>query len=317
MSGAVKPMDSEDHPVQHHQRTKPYGGFSSPLHRNSDNEDPSICLTGLGPNSSSAYGADDGRATNYWVRDLASDYDYCLVFPAENGEFTSIGKGYIQTLRKLGFELFIYKNINALQEIYVLVRAPLEKLRAFADNLDYLMLLDAKEIEDCLLKGNEEEGIGPVEISHMTEVTRYRPYEKIYGRYSRNVSESLYYHEYGSNHPFRDLVRLKLTAMIMESRPADGSQNLKLRRYIRNKTLLSCFPLHNRTKTRNIEVKWELYPRQRLPIHDLKEYFGEKLGLYFAFLEHYSTCLWIPAVRPSLIADFRSSRCVNPTSVFE
>lgn len=285
-------MESTDN--THSFRTKQRYGYG--YNNGGDNVDQSICLTDMRNSSSAMDNSHDDPDGTTWIRDLASNYDYCLVFPAENGQFTSTGRGYIQTLRKLGFESFIYKNINALQEIYVLVRVPLDKLRAFADNLDFLMLLDAKEIEDCIVKGDMEENISPVEISHMQEVTRYRPFEKIYGRYSRNVPESFYYHEYGVDHPFRELIRLKLTGMIMESRPADGSQNLKIRRYMRNKTLLSCFPLHNRIKTRSIEVKWELYPRQRLPIHDLKEYFGEKLGLYFAFMEHYSTFLWTPAV---------------------
>jgi hypothetical protein len=284
-------MEAED---RHNSRTKPMYSMY--------NTDQSICLTDLGPSSSTNDYYQDGmqsgtdRPSNYWLHDLASDYEYCLVFPAENGNFTEKGRGYIQTFRKLGFELFIYKNLNALQEIYVLLRTPLEKLRAFADNLDFLMLLDAKEVEDCITNGDSEEGISSRDISHMPEVTRYRPFEKIYGRYSRQVPETLYYHEYGATDPFRELVRLKLTSMIMESKPSDGSQNLKIRRYIRTKSLLGCFPLHNRNKTRTIEVKWELYPRQRLPIHDLKEYFGEKLGLYFAFMEHYTSFLWIPAV---------------------
>ncbi len=242
------------------------------------------------------FSQESSKNTN-WVRDLASDYDYCVVFPAEKGEFTQKGAGYIRTMRKLGYDLYIYKNINAQHEIFVLIRASLEKLRAFADNRDYLMLLDAKEVEERLRQGNPEESIAPVEISHMPEITPYRPYEKIYGKYSRNIDEKLYFHEEGLNHPFRELIRLKVIAMIMESRPGDGSQNLKIRRYIRSKWLKACFPLHNRAKTEDIEQKWALYPRQSLPLHDLKEYFGEKIGLYFAFMEHYTAFLWAPAVR--------------------
>ncbi len=236
---------------------------------------------------------------NAWVRDLASYYDYCLVFPSaaySNGQFTVIGTSYIHTLRKLGFELFIYKNLKPTSEIYVLIRSQVDKLRAYADNCDYRMLLDPVQIEECLLHGNMEEHIQPVEIAHMPEITKLRPFEKIYGRYSRNIPESLYYHEEGENDPFRELIKLKLTSMIMNSRPADGSKPLKIRRFILNGTLLGYFPLHNRYKTKTIEKKWEHYPFKRLPLTEFKEYFGEKLGLYFGFMEHYCTFLWIPAV---------------------
>jgi hypothetical protein len=230
-----------------------------------------------------------------WVRDLASEYQYCLVFPAENGDFTKRGVGYLETLRKLGFELFIYKNINPQKEIFVLLRIPLEKLRAFADARDYIMLLDANEVEDQLSAGDPEHNIEPVHISHMPDVTRYRPYEKIFGKYSRLIDEKLYYREPNMAHPFREVVALKLAALLIETRPGQ-SENLKIRRYLRSKWLLACFPLHNRSKTEDLEKKWSLYPSQKLPLHDLKEYFGEKIGLYFAFMEHYTTFLLIPAV---------------------
>ncbi len=247
------------------------------------------------------------RGSNYWIRDLASSYDYCLIFPAnEHGHFTHDGTLHIQTLRKYGFELFIYKNIKAKEEIFVLVRAPLEKLRAFADNIDYSMLLEEKMIEECMKAGNAEENIKPVEIVHRPEITHYRPYERIYGRYSRNVPETIYFHEEGEDNPFRELVKLKLTGMIMESRPADGSQNFKIQRYLKKKSLLGCFPLHNRMKTSIIQKHWEKYPRKSLPINEFKDYFGEKLGLYFSFLEHYSTFLWIPAVRTNIYVRARA-----------
>jgi hypothetical protein len=234
--------------------------------------------------------------TSNWVRDLASDYDYCIVFPANKGEFTERGVGYIHKMRALGYELFIYKNINHKHEIFVLIRTKIEKLRAFADNGDYPLLLDPKEVEERLKQGSKEDGIEGVEISHMPEVTPFRPYEMIYAKYSRNVDEKLYYREQDLDNPFRELIRLKLTAMILESRPPGGGQNLKIRRYLRSGWLKACFPLHNRAKTEDIEQKWALYPRQSLPLHDLKEYFGEKIGLYFAFMEHYTAFLLAPAV---------------------
>lgn len=45
----------------------------------------------------------------HWVTDMAGDYDFCIVFPAENGNFTQKGTKYCTMLRKLGFEMFGYK----------------------------------------------------------------------------------------------------------------------------------------------------------------------------------------------------------------
>ncbi len=84
---------------------------------------------------------------------------------------------------------------------------------------------------------------------------------------------------------------MKLSALILESRKAKGPQNLKIRRYIRNGWMKAVFPLHNRMITEEVETKWRKFPLQRLPLADMKEYFGEKIGLYFAFIEHYTTFL--------------------------
>lgn len=273
---------------------------SNPMHPSANNNIASLS-TSYPDRPSAANSIDSTSTTGNWQRDLASDWDYCLVFPAEKGELGQRQRGYIFTLRKLGFELFLYKNINANHEIYVLLRVPLEKLRAFADNIDYVMLLDSKEIEQQLSTGDPEAKIEPVEIAHMPEVVKYHPYEKIYGKYSRNINEILYYKEAHMEHPFREIVRMKLISMILESRPPGGGQNLKIRRYIRSGWLKACFPLHNRQKTETLETKWKLYPYQKLPLNDLKEYFGEKVTLYFGFVEHYTQFLMFPAVSSAYI----------------
>lgn len=236
----------------------------------------------------------NGKA--HWEKDFASNYDFCVVLPAENGEPTKKGQGYVRSLKKLGFETFIFKNLRSDSEIFMLLRAPLEKLRAFADKIDMVMLLDAHEIETQLAAGNPEAGIAPVKINHVPDVTQYRPYEYIYGKYSRNIDERLYWKEDGMDHPFRELMRLKLCALILEARPTDGSENLKIARYLRNNWMLGVFPLHDRAKTERLQFKMKFYPMQPVPLDDLKEYFGEKIALYFAFVEHYTTWLIIPGV---------------------
>ena len=67
-------------------------------------------------------------------------------------------------------------------------------------------------------------------------------------------------------------------------------------RYIRKQWILSCFPLHNRPAAEELETHWQRFPLNRQPLYEIKEYFGEKVGLYFSFIEHYVTFLCIPAV---------------------
>lgn len=67
-------------------------------------------------------------------------------------------------------------------------------------------------------------------------LTNYRPYDSIFGRFSIDAAESLYWRPGDMPHPFRELVRLKLCALRLESRLLDGndnsSQNLKIQRSV-------------------------------------------------------------------------------------
>lgn len=239
--------------------------------------------------------AETVESANQWIKDHASNYDFCVVFPAEKGDFTERGKGYVEKFIKLGYEIFVYKNLRKDSEIVVLLRVPLEKLRAYADNIDLVMMLDPKEVEDQLAAGEAACRIEPVTIAHRPDITPYLPHQYIYGKYSRKIDEKLYWKEDGESHPFRELIRLKLAALILESR-VQGSQNLKIRRYLRNGWLKAVFPLHDRQKTELLEYKMNQYPKQKLPLDDIKEYFGEKIALYFAFTEHSAKWLLFPAI---------------------
>lgn len=237
----------------------------------------------------------DEDLSSTWERDLADDYDFCIVFPATDGEFSEKGKGYLKNLKKLGFQLFAYKGIQPDKEIIVLVRSTLEKLRAYGDNVDFVLKLDSDEVQKRMEAGNPEENIKPVFVDDRRDVTPYGPFEHIYGKFSRQTDEAIYWREDGEENPFRELVRMKLNALILEARMADGSQNLKIRRYIRKGWLKACFPLHNRAKTQKLDIEWAKYPWQRLPLYHMKEYFGEKITMYFCFMEHFVTFLTLPA----------------------
>ena len=90
-------------------------------------------------------------------------------------------------------------------------------------------------------------------------------------------------------------MRLKIGTILLQSSPSTG-QNLKLERYIKNGRVLACFALHNREKTRDLEVMWSQFPWKPLPLYHMKEYFGEKITMYLAFLEHFMAFLLAPAI---------------------
>lgn len=228
-------------------------------------------------------------------RDFATEYDFCIVLPLENGFMTARGTGYLNSLTAFGFESYVYIGVEQDTEAVVLLRAPLDLLRSFADKVDFKLLLNPTEIQRRLENGDAEHGIAPVSIADCPDVTHYKPYQYIYGKYSRNTDESLYWREVEADHPFRELIRLKLSALIMSSR-SGRSENIKIRRCLQMGWMKACFPLHNQEQVDMLRLKWKGFPWQRPPLDDMKEYFGEKVALYYVFMHHFMLFLTIPAV---------------------
>lgn len=258
-------------------------------------------------------------------------YDYCLVLPTINGELVeNRGQNYFRIISQLGFDYYAFKvekkhstltkvseNIKSLGSsknknkssddtmIFVLLRAPIHKLREYAVRTHIKIQLDPVIIQEVLEKGDPEHNIAPVKIRHEPEVSRIHPYQHLYADYSEE-REFVFWK--GDNRdkeedPFRELIRLRTTTVMLESRPryTDNGEkkfleNLKITRYLKHKWLLGCFCLHTLGFAKTLETRWNKYPFKGQPLYEIKEYFGEKIGIYYAFIGHYTAFLTLPAL---------------------
>ena len=240
----------------------------------------------------------DGKV---WVNDLADEYDYCIVFPPQKPGVSHYLEDYTSRLAELGLEMFCYKEKQGKGNLFVLVRAPVSILRTYADQNNFNMLMDESFLEIAANTGFPPQ-IKPIDIAHLPSIINYRPYEFIYCKYSQRVDEQLYYREPGDHHPFqRDVIRLKILSLLMESRPVQGGENLKFKRYLRFGRILGIFPLHDSVKKKSLAHTWMpltwacLFP-WKMPFLLIKEYMGEKIGLYYVFQGHYNRFLLVPAI---------------------
>ena len=123
------------------------------------------------------------------------------------------------------------------------------------------------------------------------------PYQRfIYGKFDKRPDlqhPSVYVTYPASNSIFRSVDRLKLIEGIMEADPKKRGCNLQLKELLARGACLAIYPLHDDDELQTIQDRWltPCDPPWAQPIVMVKDYFGEKVGMYFLFLGTYSTWL--------------------------
>jgi hypothetical protein len=111
----------------------------------------------------------------------------------------------------------------------------------------------------------------------------------------------------GESSVFRNVDRVRLTTSILE-------RHLNLGFLEVGKYMLDFFPMHDSDEVEWLKRNWVFnmnilpFPgAQTQPIGAIRNYYGEKVALYFAWLEHYSRALFFPTVLGLLFVIFEDS----------
>jgi hypothetical protein len=260
------------------------------------------------------------------------DYIICFRVYTEDDLLTQEQRSFsmkhiLARLSAGGMETRLFYSVQH-DEVYCKIRAPLQRIMKEADRINYKLLLDSGMLKKTCLTDSSRPWV-PVEIPETgNPQTDISPYDYIYCRYeydeetftTKTNLKGIYreYHaptvnsstvvangfndaEVGGSMTtvdgrfFRGVDRLKIMHNIITSNE-EGGCGLDTYRLIKDECILGYFPLHDNVELRALEAKWLLF--FQLPWNqctdDVKDYFGEKIGLYFLFLGHYTTWL-IPA----------------------
>ena len=96
---------------------------------------------------------------------------------------------------------------------------------------------------------------------------------------------------------FRDIDRIRLTSSIV-------TRHLNIDAMVQSHlTKRGIYSLHSREILHRLKHSWalhfrwkELWGANRLPLLEIRDYFGEKIAMYFAFLDFMTKMLMVPVV---------------------
>lgn len=207
----------------------------------------------------------------------------------------------IKEIQSVGLETYCYLSYQK-DELIVKVRAPLKRIKMQADTDSYKLMLDEEKAEEMAKAGFEGIGadgkvvkIKPFDIDSGFDekITSLRPFQNIYGRYTRDRSlKDLYKKAKGLNHPFSANHRLKIIDRIIQG-DGDGCLHYDIDKYIADGRILAYFAMHDEAMVQEFDKRWLrcLVPSWEQPNGMIKDYFGEHIALYFAFMAHNITLL--------------------------
>lgn len=241
----------------------------------------------------------DSKETNEFF-----PWDYCIIFKVleEGAPMPKMSmKRIVNQLAKGKLDYYLYHTVQR-DEIYCKIRASKKRLEDIAEATNYKFLFDDGKLEAYCIKGRQtDKGWGPITIvDEKHQCDDYKPFQHIYGKFDRECySRELYktYATKGWETIFKGTDRLKLISSIISGKENDGCCQLLIQKLKARKWIVDFFPLHDYDALQDLQKKWlKLFQLPwKQPTDEIKNYFGEKIGLYFTFMEHYTTWLIIPA----------------------
>ena len=205
-------------------------------------------------------------------------------------------KNILNSIADGGIETKLFYSVSR-KLIFCKLRADYERLKKEADRSNYKLELDPMATSSSLATGKTENGDKviwrPIRLPLKSEETDYDPCMYLFAPFRFDTRYQYLYKRYDGDTLFRGVDRLKLLRSILMASRFDGGCGLDIGKLEFENCLAGHFALHDMVELRILEEKW-LHLCQlpwAMPINQVKDYYGEKIGFYFLWLSHY--CSWL------------------------
>jgi hypothetical protein len=233
-------------------------------------------------------------------------------------------QNYLRSLKRAGLHCFYYETETNRVPFYpacmkkpdtthkmaiIMVGADEERLQIEADRQDYQLRLDRDAcIEHAMTNPDDHMYLAERSLSNegIYASLDIALFDNLYGKYDTAEELQHLYVRYGSEEGphhqdsfFRTVDRIKLTRDIMECEGKYGGAGLKFSEMFADKSqsLEAVFPLHQKARMEILSAKWGSTANAfKMPLAQIREYFGESVALYFAFLAFLTIRFVTPSV---------------------
>lgn len=120
------------------------------------------------------------------------------------------------------------------------------------------------------------------------------PYSRIFAPYQRSA---LFAINESTNSVLSEVTALRALMSIMEAPTPDGGASLNLSSLMFDGKIERWLPGHSKPGQERLRTGWKgVHLPWRVPVDQVKDYLGERVGFYFAFLAHFSFWLILPSI---------------------
>jgi hypothetical protein len=255
------------------------------------------------------------KMSDPFFKEYSYTYDYAMVFQVydedDKDKLNDFQRKYSMksVVDRIQFSGMESRSFYSCQrdEVYLKIRCTPKRLKEEAERINYKLLLDKERLRIRVNAGGKSTPWKGFNIIDEKRVSNYEPYEYIYGRYTSNPEQQALYTLYfigEKKHIFRGVDRIKLILSIIEATASDKPPgcDITLQDLQHHKCVLASFPIHEFDELKKLTLVWLTlwaWPWSQ-PIDKVKDYFGERIGFYFLFLQHYVTMLMWPALLGSV-----------------